>query len=147
MNAKQRSTYFGRLWPDACQAQKWNVKDEERRKDVTFAATGEESTSKLSEEQITLLFNKLKWLADPTNFDKAYKDANPEIALKDHKREQVIWRILDTATKKHFNEAWLEVAAAHKCAKHRCKSWRELPMGELVNFSKTVCSRSPYNGC
>lgn len=141
MNANQRSTYFGRLWPEACQVQKWNPKNEERRRDVTFAATGQESTSKLTEDQITLLFNKLKWLADPNNFEKAYADANPELALKEHKRNQVIWRIEKAAKERDFNETWLEAAAEHKCAKHKCRGWRNLPIRELVNFSRTVSGR------
>ncbi len=143
MNASQRSTYFGRLWPEACAAQKWNPKDEERRRDVTHAATGKESTSKLTEAQITLLFNKLKWLADPNNFEKALADANPTQALEEHKREQIIWRIEHTAAKKGFNEAWLAKASAGKCTRHNVKSWRQLPTVELVKFSMTVDSRAP----
>lgn len=141
MNKAQRNRYWGVLWPDACQVQKWHPKDEDRRRDVTFAATGQESTSKLSEDQITLLFNKLKWLADPHNFEKAYADANPEIALEENKREKVIFRIQATAARKGFNEGWLVKASEHKCARHRVSCWRKLPMEELINFSKTVTSR------
>jgi hypothetical protein len=143
MTTSQRSTYFGRLWPDACHAQKWHPKNEERRRDVTFAATGQESASKLTQDQVTLLFNKLKWLADPNNFEKAYADANPDLALKNHKRKQVTWRIEQAAEKRGLNEAWLEAAAEHKCAKHKARGWRNLPIRELVNFSRTVSSRRP----
>jgi predicted outer membrane protein len=108
---------------------------------VTFAATGQESTSKLTNDQITRLFNKLKWLADPGNFEKAYADANPEIALEENKRQRAIFRIQKTAEKKGFNETWLETAVEHKCAKHRVSCWRKLPLAELINFSKTVESR------
>jgi|GEM_PF-2185120 len=141
MNASQRSTYFGRLWPEACAAQKWNPRDEERRRDVTFAATGKESTSKLTEDQITLLFNKLKWLADPNNFEKAYADANPEIALAENKRGQVIHRIEKTATAKSLNSIYLDKAAEHKCRVHHVRTWRDLPIQELINFSKTISAR------
>lgn len=141
MTASQRRTYFATLWPAACQAQGWNAKDEERRRDITFSATGKESTSKLTQEQITLLFNKLKWLADPTNFDLAMADANPELALADHQRTQVIWRIEKTAADKGFNSVYLDKAAEHKCRVHNARSWRELPIQELINFSKTMASR------
>lgn len=141
MTTSQRRTYFARLWPDACQAQGWNPKDEERRRDVTHAATGQESTSKLTQKQITLLFNKLAWLADPNNFEKAFADANPEIALADHQRTQVIWRIEKTAGEKGFNSVYLDKAAEHKCRVHNARSWSELPIEELINFSKTISAR------
>jgi len=141
MSPSQRKTYFARLWPDACKAQGWNPKDEERRRDVTHAATGQESTSKLSQKQITLLFNKLAWLADPNNFEKAFADANPEIALADHQRGQVIWRIEKAANEKGFNSVYLDKAAEHKCRVHNARSWSELPIQELINFSKTISAR------
>ncbi|MBB5033132.1 hypothetical protein [Prosthecobacter vanneervenii] len=144
MSPSQRKTYFGTLWPDVCRAQGWNVKDEERRRDVTFAATGQESTSKLNQDQITLLWIKLKWLADPANFDKAYADANPEIALAEHKRQNVIWRIEKAAQAKGLNEAYLTKVAEYKVARHRVKSWRDFPLHELVNFSKTIAARKKH---
>lgn len=142
MTPSQRSTYFGTLWPAACKAQGWNPKDEERRRDVTHAATGKESTSKLTQEQITLLFNKLKWLADPTNFDLAMADANPELALAANKRNNVIWRIEQAAAGQSLNETYLAKVAENKCTAHHVKSWRELPLQELVNFSRTIAARA-----
>ncbi len=144
MSPSQRSTYFARLWPDACKAQGWNPKDEDRRRDITHAATGQDSTSKLNQKQITLLFNKLAWLADPNNFEKAYADANPEIALADHQRVQVIWRIEKAAREKGFNAVYLDKAAEHKCRVHNARNWRELSLQELVNFSKTISNRKAH---
>lgn len=141
MTASQRRTYFATLWPAACKAQGWHVKDDERRRDVTHAATGQDSTSKLTQDQITLLFNKLKWLADPHNFDKAFADANPELALADHKRANVIWRIDQAAQAKGFNEAYIAKVAEHKCRAHNVRTWRDLPIQELVNLSKTISAR------
>jgi hypothetical protein len=142
MNASQRKTYFGNLWPAACKAQGWLVKDEDRRREVTNQATGKDSTSKLTEAQITLLFNKLKQLANPADFDLAYADANPEIALEEHKRGQIIWRIENSTAKAGLTEAWLEDISARKCATHAVKHWRQLPTVELVKLSMTVESRT-----
>ncbi|MFZ2280738.1 MAG: hypothetical protein WAW39_23265 [Prosthecobacter sp.] len=141
MSPSQRKAYFARLWPDACKAQGWNPKDEERRRDVTHAATGQESTSKLTQKQITLLFNKLAWLADPHNFEKAFADANPEIALANDQRGNVIWRIEKAADEKGFNSVYLDKAAEHKCRVHNVRSWRDFPLKELINFSKTIAAR------
>jgi hypothetical protein len=93
MNANQRNHYFGKLWPAACEVQGWEKSDENQRKRVTFAATGETSTSALDEDQITLLFIKLRWLADPANFDKALADSDSAAALAKNKRQQIIWRM------------------------------------------------------
>lgn len=142
MNARQRSTYFGTLWPAACAAQGWNPKDEDRRRDVTMEATGKDSTSRLTEAQITLLFNHLKQLANPEDFDLAYLTANPEIALEEHKRGQVIWRIEHTTAQAGLKEEWLVQISAAKCAANGVKQWRQLPTVELVKLSMTVESRT-----
>lgn len=143
MNQRQRSTYFGTLWPAACQAQGWSIKDEHRRKCVTVGATGEESTSDLNEDQITLLFNKLKFLADPKNFDKALADADPAAALEENKRKQLIWRIEKAAAKVPGDaERWLAEMGAGKCAAHNVREWRKLPTPELLRFSFTVAART-----
>lgn len=143
MTSRQRSTYFGTLWPAACKAQGWSVKDENRRKCVTVGATGEESTSDLDQDQVTLLFNKLKFLADPHNFDKALADADPATALEENKRKQLIWRIEKAAAKVPGDaESWLTELAAGKCAAHNVREWRKLPTPELLRFSFTVASRT-----
>lgn len=143
MNAKQRSTYFGSLWPSACATQGWKTNNEHQRKRVTFAATGEESTSALDEDQITLLFNKLRWLADPANFDKALKDSDPAAALEENKRKKIVWRIEKSAALIPGDaEADLATMAAGKCAAHGVSEWRKLPTPELLRFSFTVSART-----
>ena len=142
MTPHQRSHYFGKLWPAACEAQGWNPKDEDRRRDVTMEATGKDSTSRLTEAQITLLFNHLKQLANPQDFDLAYLSANPEIALEEHKRGQIIWRIEHTTADAGLKEEWLTEISAAKCAANGVKQWRQLPTVELVKLSMTVESRT-----
>jgi len=142
MNGKQRSHYFGKLWPAACDAQGWNPKDEDRRRDVTMEATGKDSTSRLTEAQVTLLFNHLKQLANPADFDLAYLTANPEIALEEHKRGQIIWRIENETAKAGLKEEWLEEISAPKCAENGVKQWRQLTTVELLKLSMTVESRT-----
>lgn len=143
MNAEQRALYFGKLWPEACATQGWKKSDEGQRRRVIFAATGETSSSSLDDDQVTLLFIKLRWLADPANFDKALADSDPAAALAENKRKKIIWRIEHTAAQKGFNEAWLVTASAGKCARHGAKEWRHLPTVELVKFSMTVEKRQP----
>jgi hypothetical protein len=144
MTPSQRRHYHSRLWPDACKTQGWDKKDEEKRREVTEAATGKSSSSALNQGQITMLFNKLKWLADPVNFDAAFADANPDLALEEDKRARLIWRIEHTASRKSFNEAWLASATEHKCHQHGVKIWRQLPTTELLKLSMTVESRKAH---
>lgn len=142
MTPIQRRHYHARLWPAACATQGWKKKDDNRRKEVTLEATGHSSTSGLNQGQITLLFNKLKWLADPANFDTAYADANPDIALEEDKRARIIWRIEQTAAKAGLTEPWLVEISAAKCAVHNVRQWRQLPAVDLLKMSMTVESRT-----
>lgn len=142
MSPLQRKTYFGTLWPAACAKQGWNPKDEDRRRDVTMEATGTDSTSRLSQPQITLLFNHLKQLADPEDFDLAYMTANPDIALEEHKRGNIIWRIEHTVAQAGLTESWLVETSEAKCQAHGVKHWRQLPTVELTKLSMTVETRT-----
>lgn len=142
MTPAQRKLYHGTLWPAACIRQGWTVKDEARRKAVTVEATGQESTSGLTQPQVTLLFNKLKWLANPTDYDLAYSDANPDEALAADQRGRVVWRIEHTAATAGLNEGYLCQAAAGKVQAHSKKNWRDLPMTELVKFAMTIRQRA-----
>lgn len=140
MNAKQRSIYFGSLWPAACRTQGWKASDDHQRRRVTFAATGETSITELDEDQITLLFTKLSWLADPHNFDKAFRDSDPAAALAENKRKQIIWRILDSAAKVPGDpEAWLADISKDR---HGTSDWRKLPDAQLKRFAMTVSGRT-----
>lgn len=141
MNAAQRRTYFG-LWNAACRVHHWNPEDDHQRQRVTFAATGETSSRGLDQEQITLLFKKLRWLADPANFAKALADSDPVAALAENKRKQVIWRIEHECARFGLKEEWLVEISRAKCAVHQVKNWRKLPMIALLNLSMTVESRT-----
>jgi hypothetical protein len=139
MNKTQRRLYFG-LWKTVCRVQGWDEKDEHQRQRITFAATGETSTTGLDEDQITLLFTKLRWLADPQSFDKALADSDPSAALAANKRKQVIWRITESAAKVPGDpEAWLADIAADR---HGTRDWRKLPDAQLLRFAMTVSGRT-----
>lgn len=142
MTSRQRSTYFGTLWPAACAAQNWNLRDHQRRRDVTFSATGKESTGDLNQSEITLLFNKLRWLADPSNFDKALADSDPASALDENSRKQVVWRIREKAQKAGLSEGWIQETSCAKCAAHNVQEWTQLSCSDLVKLSMTVASRT-----
>ena len=143
MTPHQRAHYFGKLWPAACKTQGWQVKDDAQRTRVTYAATGEESTSALDQDGVTLLFNKLKWLADPHNYDKALADADPHAALEESRRARVIWRIERRASLIPGKaESWLSEMASAKCAAHGVADWRHLPTPELLRFAYTVSART-----
>jgi len=148
MNSEQRALYFGKLWPEACAVQGWKKSDEGQRKRIVFAATGETSSSALDEDQITLLFIKLRWLADPANFDKALADSDPAAALAENKRKNIIWRIEKAAARIPGDaEADLAKMAAGKCAAHGVSEWRKLPTPELLRFSFTVSARTTDEAC
>lgn len=77
MTPKERAAYFGRLWPEACFANEWDVKDEARRREVTLECTRlirvrpTDSTSALSRDEVTALFVYLRHLADPASLEKS----------------------------------------------------------------------------
>lgn len=142
MTPSQRAHFFGRLWPAACASQGWDAKDTHQRKRVVFDATGEESMSNLDQDQITLLFNKVKWLAAPHDFAAALTDSDHQSALEESSRRQIIWRIQREAAKAGLNEAWIIKAAEGKCRAYNSLEWKLLPMTELLKFSMTVESRT-----
>jgi len=65
MNKFQRRTYFTALWPRACKAQGWKVNDNDVRREVTLYATGKESTTALTQADVTALFCYLKHKGNP----------------------------------------------------------------------------------
>lgn len=142
MTQGQQVRYRKTLWPAACKAQGWDVKDEAKRREITLEKTGQDTTKGLKNKQVDRLFRHLEWLADPTNFDAAYADANPEIADELADINRVTHRIMDEAEKGDFNEAYLAKAAAHKVKAHGVQEWRQLPYDELVNFAKTITARA-----
>jgi hypothetical protein len=138
MNKAQRATYFGRLWPAACEAQGWNPKDEERRRDVTFGVTGQESTSSLGEDQVTALFDELRWLADPFNLDAALPASDARVSRDNNRRRQLVWSIEQLK----LTEAYVDSLAAPFTQQHRCQHWDELPLDVLTKFRMTCRARA-----
>jgi hypothetical protein len=75
MNETQRRVYFGQLWPLACKAQKWDRRDELKRKAVTqecmrlIRGPGVNSVTLLNEDAITALFCYLLHLGSPASLD------------------------------------------------------------------------------
>lgn len=76
MTPGERSKYFAELWPAACFANEWDIKDEARRKAVTaecmrlVRGPQTDSTGALGRDEITALFTYLEHLADQSSLDK-----------------------------------------------------------------------------
>lgn len=141
MNKSQRSRYFT-LWAEAAREQKWNPKDEAKRRAVTLEATNQESTTGLDQGQITALFDHLKWLANPYDLDLAMPVANPEQTTDTNRARQLVWRITQTAAKAGLSSEYLAKMAEGKCKAHRVRRWQELPLVELLQLSYTVEQRA-----
>jgi hypothetical protein len=142
MNKDQRNLYFGRLWPEACKVQKWTVKDNKKRREVTSEATGRESAADLDEDGITALFDHLRWLADPYSLEKAMPVANPELGWQANRRRQLVWRVESTAADAGLHEEYLSKSAEYKAALLRIKDWRLWPLDDLLKFAFTVKARA-----
>lgn len=77
MTPRERSTYFGQLWPAACHANEWVVKDDAQRRAVTAECMRQvrgpktDSTSALGPDEVTALFTYLLHLADSASLDKS----------------------------------------------------------------------------
>lgn len=77
MSPEARSRYFGHYWPVACNAKRWRVKDEVRRRHTTgecmrlIRAPITESTTDLGPDEITALFIYLDHLGHPSDLLKA----------------------------------------------------------------------------
>lgn len=138
MTRLQQIHYRAKLWPDACKAQNWDVKDNAKRREITLETTGQDTTTGLKNKQVDRLFRHLKWLANPTDFDAAYAEANPEIADEEADRNRLITRITETAEKAGFQEAYIVATSQYKIRVHGVKEWRHLPNIELLNLSKTI---------
>jgi hypothetical protein len=142
MTPKQRSLYFGTLWPAACEVQGWDPKDNERRQAVTLESTGKASAGSLNESLISALFDHLKWLADPYSLEAALPAACPEISEENHRRRQLVWKIIHRAATAGLGEEWLKQISHAKCREHGVSKWGELPLTELLKLSFTVASRT-----
>jgi len=77
VTSRERSVYFGTLWPAAAHANEWDVKDERQRKTVTRQCMAEiggpatDSTTALGPDEVTALFVYLAHLGDYASLDKS----------------------------------------------------------------------------
>ncbi len=77
MTAKERSVYFGHIWPNACLANEWEIKDDARRRAVTaecmrlVRGPQTDSAGSLGSDEVTALFTYLVHLADPSSLEKS----------------------------------------------------------------------------
>lgn len=77
MTPAQRSLYFAELWPAACLANEWDVKDDARRRATIrrcmqlIGGPATDSSSRLGEDEITALFTYLEHLGDPASLEKS----------------------------------------------------------------------------
>jgi hypothetical protein len=77
MTSRERSFYFGQLWPAAAAAHEWDIKDEARRRAVTVECMrlvrgpATDSTSALGPDELTALFCYLEHLADGASLEKS----------------------------------------------------------------------------
>ena len=159
MNKAQRCLYLLDLWPAACHAQGWDPKDERMRRDVTLTITGERSSSRLSEPEITRLFDYLKHAADPLDLDKAIPAVNPDVAEEADRCRQlryVIEQELMPAQEElprspalprgrparpAFADAYVQQCAIGWCRAAKVEHWYQLPSTLLTNLRNTLVQR------
>jgi hypothetical protein len=141
MTKPQRDLFFGRLWPKACRVQAWTgeLNCEVKRREVVLKATtewhdevpkspvGTDRMSECNQDQLTAVFNYVKWLADPANLGKARTVANPVQAKIDNDCRQVIFCINQLG----FTTAYIQRIAAWDCREAQVADWTGLPKESL----------------
>ncbi len=138
MTAKQRAHYFRDLWPAACTRQGWDVKNDAMRRDVTLEATGKEATGKLTQLEISKLFDFLKLLADPDNLSRAIPVANPEAAEVADRRRQLNHVIAGLA----FADSYISRCATGLMRTENVTVWHDLSVASLEKLRYTVTTRA-----
>lgn len=78
MNPRSRITYHAELWPAACKAQRWNFRDQEKRRAVVLECMRQvrgpaitTSSPRWGPDETTALFTYLRHLADQASLDKS----------------------------------------------------------------------------
>ena len=137
MTKPQRAHFFGHLWPAACQAQGWEVKDETTRHAVCLRVTGQESMSGLNQRQLTALFTEVRHLADPLDFDKATLAANPDQAEEASRRAKCLFAI----NRLGLPDSFIAGLAKNIVADRRVQSWRDLCSADLRWLAVTLSAR------
>lgn len=109
MSPSQRVRFFTKLWPAACEAQGWNLRDETLRRDITaqcmdaIGCPGIESTTELKQAQITALFTFLAHLADPLHLGKSqqWTDCRADYVAFNLSRQADYWQHVAYGTGGH----------------------------------------------
>jgi hypothetical protein len=138
MTAKQRHLYLLTLWPAACEAQGWEVRDITRRQAVTLYATGQESSKGLDNRQITRLFDYLAHLAQPDSLQAAMAHANPDLADEADKRRQLVWAIQQL----RFADRYIQQTATGAMRSTHETRWQDLPLEKLHQLRMTLKARA-----
>ncbi len=144
MTEKQRRYFFRALWPECCAVKGWQGTDAERHA-VTLEATTElalavpggpkptGSMSACTQDQLTAVFNLVKWYADPDNLDKARPVANPAEAKAQDECKRLVWKIREAANrdKVTLNDAYIS------------RSRRGIARGPGVGVGNPPCRVAP----
>ncbi len=98
MTTGERNLYFGLLWPAACLANEWEIKDEAKRRSVTaecmrlVRGPRTDSTSSLGPDELTALFCYLEHLGDSGSLDKSARWATCQEDYRTYNRaRQADW--------------------------------------------------------
>lgn len=159
MNPAQCRLYHTRLWPAACRAQGWDPKDADRRRAVTLEITGQGSTTALDQDSISRLFEGLRHLAAPDDYEAAVPAANPEWAAEQDRRRRLLW-VIDhellpardylapcrefrdvRAARPAFADAYVQRCAAGLVKRAVVAHWRDLPAAGLGKLLYTLNQR------
>ena len=136
MNTTQRRGYF-RRWQAACAAQGWDAGDEALRRDVTREATGAASSTALDNDDITRLYRYLDHLADPLDLRKAVLATDPDAAVEENRRRQLVHHIEALG----FSDAYVARPAQTHCERERVEGWRSLSAASLTRLRHTLTTR------
>lgn len=132
MTPNERKVYFGHLWPDACLANEWDVKNDAKRRTVTvdcmraIRAPETDSTSALGRDEVTALFTYLIHLADPSSLDKSARWVTC----------QEDYRTFNRAHQADWHERALYGAGKNKLDRNRFKSATSAAGGPLDTLSE-----------
>ena len=103
MTPPTRTKYFRDLWPAACRAQGWTIKDDARRNATTLTFMEEvsgpqtDSTTELGPDEVTALFCYLEFLAHPDSLDHSARWLDCKTDYKAYNRaRQADWHEVKT---------------------------------------------------
>lgn len=145
MTARQRSYFFGTLWPQACRVQGWvgETAREVKRREIVLAATTKlhaevprmkkptDSMSACDQDQLTAVFNHVKHLADPLNLQKAIAAENPGQAAALDECNRLLFKIREGMKRGDYNYAYVQKIADWNCRSEQVADWQTLPAEAL----------------